>query len=84
MGRPPNGIMNQQGMHQHMMGQQPSAPGLAGMMLPQSSGQAVSIDMPLFSDGHFRRHARMPQHHRRQVTRQKTYVAKRTGQQGVP
>ncbi len=42
MGMPPNAMMNQQGMHPHMMGQQPTAPGLAGMMPPHSSSQAVS------------------------------------------
>lgn len=42
MGMPPNPMMNQQGMHPHMMGQQAQAPGLVGMMPPQSSSQAVS------------------------------------------
>ena len=41
MGMPPNSMMGQQGMHPHMMGQQQTAPGLAGMMPPHSS-QAVS------------------------------------------
>ncbi|KAL3139308.1 hypothetical protein ABBQ38_003646 [Trebouxia sp. C0009 RCD-2024] len=41
MGMPPNPMMSQQGMHPHMMGQQPQAPGIAGMMPPQSSSQAV-------------------------------------------
>ena len=42
MGMPSNPIMNQQGMHPHMMGQQPQAPGIAGMMPPQSGSQSVS------------------------------------------
>ncbi|KAL3160719.1 hypothetical protein ABBQ32_010629 [Trebouxia sp. C0010 RCD-2024] len=41
MGMPPNPMMSQQGMHPHMMGQQPQAPGIAGMMPPQSNSQAV-------------------------------------------
>jgi len=45
MGMPPNAMMNQQGMHPHMMGQQPTAPGLAGMMPPHSSSQAVSTHL---------------------------------------
>lgn len=45
MGMPPNAMMNQQGMHPHMMGQQPTAPGLAGMMPPHSSTQAVSTHL---------------------------------------
>ena len=45
MGMPPNAMMNQQGMHPHMMGQQPTAPGLAGMMPPHGSSQAVSTHL---------------------------------------
>ncbi|KAL0019254.1 hypothetical protein WJX77_003503 [Trebouxia sp. C0004] len=41
MGMPPNAMLNQQGMHPHMMGQQSTAPGLAGMMPPHSSSQAM-------------------------------------------
>ena len=41
MGLPPNPMMNQQGMHPHMMGQQPQGPGVPGMMPPQNGSQAV-------------------------------------------
>lgn len=48
MGMPPNGMMSQQGMHGHMLGQQPQAPGLAGMMSPQTASQPVRIPTPLY------------------------------------
>lgn len=41
MAMPPNGMMNQQGMHGHMLGQQAQATGLAGMMPPQNGSQPV-------------------------------------------
>ena len=53
MGMPQNPMMNQQGMHPHMMAQQqqPTGPGLAGIMPPQGSSQAVSFphDCPFAS-----------------------------------
>lgn len=43
MGLPPNPMMNQPGMHPHMMGQQPQASGVPGMMPPQNVSQAVGL-----------------------------------------
>lgn len=41
MNMQPNGMMHQQAVHGHMLGQQAQAPGLAGMMPPQNGSQPV-------------------------------------------
>ena len=50
MGLPPNPMMNQQGMHPHMMGQQPQAPGAPGMMPLQNGNQAVGTSPQTSTD----------------------------------